>query len=433
VRPSERARDAAWAAAILTCLLFTFYTASVHRTGLHYGRIDLSIVWYYVHGPQETLWVPYIHPPLYAIFMNTLDALYSVTGVHPMDQVLLVTAGVQFVLTGLAAGLRRHIGRTGSALAAILITLTPSSMRPLEQYPVAALLVTLAVVGLLGATRASAESNRGLLVAAALLAFATVEMSLLLWFPLGALFVHLLITRPLARRSLLIAAGVVTAAFLATTLLGFWEVLPDTRGDTPDIQGMSIGWSNPALFAVLLGAAVPAVRRHSPAAAPVAVAVVGFAGTVLLLQKLQLADGAPYPESFRYFSMIDPLLALGAAAILRGAWLAVETRGRVAVAGVSLLLVVSQGAAYVDGEQHIWGGYGFAEYARPWRSPPGQRVPLAPTDAVDIFDFSDARKDCMREECELDLLHVEGRGLLTGDSEPLSALRICLVQRCPDE
>ena len=76
---------------------------------------------------------------------------------------------------------------------------------------------------------------------------------------------------------------------------------------TPALQGMSLGWTNPVLLGALALVALPGIRRRVPLAAPVAVAGLGFTLAIVALQELQLADGGPYPGSFRYFSIIDPL------------------------------------------------------------------------------------------------------------------------------
>ena len=308
-------------------------------------------------------------------------------------------------------------------------------MRPLEHYPVAALLVVVASLAMLRASRAGSSPLTAVLAGAASLA--AVEMSLLLGFPLGVLFVSLVASRPHARRGLLIVGGVVAGLFFASTFLGFWGVLADTRESTAEIVGVSIGWTNALLFAPLLLLLVPKVRRRAPEAAPTALAVVGFTVVVLVLQKLKYADGAPYPNSYRYFSMIDPLLVLAAVFAVRGAWDAMTSPGmRRTIATGAVALLASQALAYADGERHIFlEEHGFSRFARPWRSPGLGPVAFDPADSIDILKFTDDRKNCMREACKplLEPLRVEGRGLLTGDPAPLNALRGCLEMSCPEQ
>ncbi len=425
-----------WAAGIGACLLFAFYTASVYRTGLHYGGVDVEFVWFWVHGRQDTLWVAYIHPPLYAVFMNAVATLQDRTGLHTNDIVLLTTAGVQLALIVLAAALRPRIGRAGSLYAAALIALTPSAMRPLEQYPAAALLGALAIVAFV--RLGDSPRPRAAIAAAAVAGLAAVEISLLLWFPLGAAAVVLAVERPAARRPLGAAAAIVLAAFFASTFLGLWDVLADTRGDVSQMRGWSFGWTNPAMIWGTGAAGAWALLRgpRSSLLAPTLAAGAAFTGVVVLLQQMAYADGAGYPDSFRYFSLIDPVLALAAGAALHALWTSAHTRrARILVAAAALALLGSQAERYVDGQAWIWrDDASFARFATPWKAPEGLR-PAAPDpeDSVDISGFDDARKDCLRAHCSTWIkdLRVHPRGLLHGDPGPLDALRGCIEASCP--
>ena len=188
-----------------------------------------------------------------------------------------------------------------------------------------------------------------------LAALMVVEMNLLCWFALGGLFLALLVQYPEHRLGLILCGLLLVSLFMATTYPGLYKALGNRGTHSGEMGGMTIGWSNPVLLGALALWAVPGVRRAQPVGAAVGAAVAWFTMVVLVLQKVQLADGQPYPYSYHYFAMVDPLMAIGSVWAVTAAIQASTSRWlqfllRLCLGG----LLISQLYLFLQGQAHIW-------------------------------------------------------------------------------
>ncbi|HCP47513.1 MAG TPA: hypothetical protein DIU15_15840 [Deltaproteobacteria bacterium] len=205
-------------------------------------------------------------------------------------------------------------------------------------------------------------SRKGTLSAAAVAvaaAFMTVEMNLLCWFALTGLLLVLLALLPERRKGLALAALATVAFFMATTYPGLYDALAFKRDPSrgmAELGGtLSLGWSNPVLLLPLVLWLIPRVRYRDPHGAGIGGAVAAFTVAVLLMQHFELADGQPFPDSYHYFVIIDPLMVLGSVLALHAAFGASRERWtRQLLLLCCFLLVVSQLLYYVRGQSHVW-------------------------------------------------------------------------------
>ena len=245
----ERSRFTWWGC--LAALVVLSAAMSVAQAiGLSNDQIDRNIVEYWVHGTQPSWqWIPYIHPPLYSQYMNAVDAVSQSSGVAP-PYLIIAAAGLSQVglVLLVAFACRAWTSRWAALGATALVALSPSLVRPMEQYQVTALMVTAAFVATL---RHVGSWGRGAWVIAAIVCFLTAEMHVLSWFAMAGLFAGLMWLQPMHRRSVAFLGAAVAAGVLATTPMGLWHVLTDYVPPVMNVGRPNIGWGNPILLGTL--------------------------------------------------------------------------------------------------------------------------------------------------------------------------------------
>jgi len=339
---------------LLLLLLLVAWTAWTQLRGLRLGVIDELVAEYWVHGPQPPwAWVPFIHPPLYSQFMNGIDAAAQQWLIRPHELVLIQGAVLQGGLLLLAAWWgHRHLGARWSLLLLLLLACVPSQVRPFEQYPLTGVLLTLAALAWI---RLASGGGRGAAPAAAAIALVTVELHLLCALLLTGLILCLLWRTPARRGPLAGAALALAVLFAVSTWPGLYEVLAqasDAEDSLADRRGVSLGWTNPLLFLPLTLMFSSRLRSRAPNAVALSGGVLLFAAGVLVLQALGLAGGQPFPYSFHYFVLVDPLLVLVAVMWLREGY-AAGLSGRLLGSLLGLVLI-SQLLLSVQGHLLLW-------------------------------------------------------------------------------
>jgi len=331
-----RAPLAAWALGSVV-LLFA-WIATWRGVGAGVVRRDVLELW--VHGAQPGWfdWVPFIHPPGYSLFMNTVDTLASGSDADAAALVFWSSAALTLATTALATGAAARWFGTGPAVfVALLVSVSPQNLRPFEHYPLARLLLLLAFVAVVHVLeRRGEEPSRRALVGVVGLALLAVEVHLSAWFLLGPLL-GLLALRREHRGARVVLIGLLVV-FLATTLTGLYGVLEFGVGHKPGRGRVSFEWANPLLLAAVIPCLFVGLRRA-------AAGLLAFCAITFALQALQIADGSPFPMSLHYFELIGPPVALVVAGTL--ATRAGAPRWMVAV--VALLLVGSQAALFARG------------------------------------------------------------------------------------
>ncbi len=314
---------------------------------LEMGVVKRPVLELWVHGPQPGWldWVPFIHPPGYSLFMNSVDAVARGADVAPSSVIFWLggacALGARLLVVEVA---RRWFGGGAPALfVAALVILDPQGLRPFEHYPLAALLITLAVVAL-------CWRPRGPPWVAALAVFAAVEVHLSAWFVLGPLLSWDVLTggtksggKGLVRRQAATTLAMVLGAFGVSAFFGLVEVLDFGGGPKGDPGSPSVEWANPLLIAALLvAAAAPSWRGP-------ALAILVFCGITWGLQALQLADGSPFPYSLHYFELIAVPMALVVGGAFATGWHRTTGTKKAALGVAAGLLVLSQWALFGRG------------------------------------------------------------------------------------
>ncbi|MCO4770600.1 MAG: hypothetical protein KDA24_11270 [Deltaproteobacteria bacterium] len=313
--------------------------------GLQMGVVRRPILELWVHGAQPGWldWVPFIHPPGYSLFMNTVDAVSAAADTDPAWLVFWFGAacalGVRLLLVELA---RRWFGGGPALLVACLAILDPQSLRPFEHYPAAALLLFVAFAAALWRPRLPRS-------AVVVVALAAVEIHLSSWFVLGPLLAWDMFfgsSKAGGRGTLRRRGGAVIGALLGlfafTALFGLAEVLSFGGGPKGDPGSPSIEWANPLLLAALL----PALASRSWRGP--ALALWSFCGITWALQALQLADGSPFPYSLHYFELIAAPVLLVVGGAFTTAW-SRESVPKALLVVLAVLLVGSQWALFGRG------------------------------------------------------------------------------------
>ena len=341
----------------LVFLPFTLWTAWVQFKGLEVGTILLPVVEYWVHGVQPPWsWVPFVHPPLYSGFMNAIDWYAGATEQHPRATILVQAALIQGAVVVMFAYVgRAWMGPRFTMLLLVLITFLPSGVRPFEQYPISKLLLLITAFAVVHFARSGTKSAAAAAIFAGL---ATVLMNLLTWFAIGGLLASLFFFLPHRRKGLALLSVILIALFMSTTYPGLYEALAFERDPSrgrAERGGLSLGWTNYFLLLPLALWLVPAVRRHDPIGAGLGYAGIAFTVVVLLMQHFQLADGQGYPDSYHYFVIIDPIIVFAALAALWTSWEMVSAKRTHQLLQVVIgVMLVSQLALYLRGQDHIW-------------------------------------------------------------------------------
>jgi len=311
--------------------------------GLELGVVDRGVLELWVHGPQPGWldWVPFIHPPGYSLFMNTMDAVSRAAGVEAAS--LVFWFGAVLTLTASLLAVRVAQQRWGALPAVVvsaLVVFDPQSLRPFEHYPLARLALLCAFLALTASPRVS-------LAAAIAATFVSVEIHLSSWFLLGPLLAWKVVfgdgdERGWSGRVLLSLLGL----FALTTPFGLYEALAFGGGPGGDPGRATVEWANPFLLLALLLALRGRLRGP-------ALAALCFTGITWALQTLQLADGTPFPYSLHYFELVGPVMVL----ILVGAWVEVRAatvNPKSTVTLLAVLLVASQWTLFLRGLLEIF-------------------------------------------------------------------------------
>jgi hypothetical protein len=323
----------------------------------HESIVDAGgLLEYWVHGLFEPWsWVPYIHPPLYSVLMNSADFyagwfdldVYSVIIGHAALAHVLVVVFVAWFLW-------RELGAGWAQVGAAMVAFSPNWVRPFENYPVGSALMALAAIAILNLAIHGSWSAFAVAVFAAL---AAVELHLSNWFCIGGLMAGMFFLVKGRRIKAALASILMIGLFMLSTFPGLWQVIeegPDADAEAT-VGGMTLEWTNPLLYLPLIIWLAPPLIRRMRVPASAACGVLLFTAVSLGLQHFQLADGQPYPYCLHYFELVDtPLILAGVLALAalsknggERLWL---QRGVILLAG---LLVVSQFALYCWGQRYV--------------------------------------------------------------------------------
>ncbi len=325
--------------------------AWVQLEGWERNVLARGVMELWVHGPQPPLaWVPFIHPPGYAIFMNGVDWSSRALGIDPALHVLVHGWMCRVALVGhVAWAMNRWTGPRTALFAAALVALSPNGVRPFEHYPLATVLGTGALIAIGEFARQGTDRSRWIAVGAV---FVAVELHLSIWFAVGGTMAAIFFAMPDRRRDAGVASAWMIGLFMATTVPGLWRVLGMGMGNTEEHTAgvTSLEWTNPFLLGASLLILLPPLFRRARPGAAFACGVVLFTVVTVALQYAQIADGQPYPYSLHYFELVDPLMAMTAAWALHlvakdRAWLAV-------LLGAPLL--VTQADRLLDGQGWVF-------------------------------------------------------------------------------
>ena len=269
----------------------------------------------WVHGPKPWgAWTRYIHPPGYSLFMNLTDLSASRFGgseqavFHQIFwQGLFFKCAVMLLITwALTRWKNAGWGLFGAALYAV----SPNTLRPFEQYPLATLLSAFAVVALVEWGLRPGRGTRTLAIVAVL---GAVLLHLSVWFVVAGMVAALFFSMPGRRKEIALVAAAMTGIFMLTTYPGLYTVLEAGNSITHEheVGFMAIEWTNPALLAAALLVFIPSLWRER---LPVVLGfgVLSFTGVTLVLQYVQLADGKPYPYGLHYFELLEPAMVFAA-------------------------------------------------------------------------------------------------------------------------
>lgn len=323
-------------------------------------------------------WTPFIHPPGYGEYLRLVERIAEAQGTTAQDIGLQLAAVFTTLLVPLVAwGASRELGKSAwTVVAATLIAVSPSFLRPFEDYPLAALLVTASVVAMMSYAR-----EGGLLRWCAVPVFVllAVELHLNAWFLLGPAMAMLLLVSPGRRLGFGMAIAASIGVFLYSTVQpppGLWEQFDhphayfqgerrfgELRWSDPNLE-----WTNPLLFAPLVLWFVPAVMRRNPRGVALALSIAFYAAVTTGLMATGLAIASHRAESHHYYELIDPALTLCAVWALASAWRAAGSRRRAqkALAVAVAVLLGWQAYSAVDGvgflqrtakSPWLWQGY----------------------------------------------------------------------------
>ena len=143
-RAARAALRSPWPLTCAVLLPFQLLMGWVLWKGLHLEPepvLSRGVMELWVHGPQPPFaWVPFIHPPGYAVYMNVTDAVAGWLGMSPDALVLLQGWACRILLVLLVAwAVTRWAGPRAGLLAASLVALSPNGLRPFEHYPIASI------------------------------------------------------------------------------------------------------------------------------------------------------------------------------------------------------------------------------------------------------------------------------------------------------
>ncbi len=352
----RRATDSPWPWVGLLFVPFLAYMSVVQAAGLDRKLIHRGIVEYWVHGEQpDWAWVPFIHPPGYSAFMNTIAWLAEATGADP--NMLVLHQGFLFRALAMCVAVyaaQQWLGPRWALVVGAALTLSPNGIRPFEHYPLASFLGALAFVAIVELRR---KADRDALLVAVLAVFVSVEIHLSNWFVIGGMMAAMF-AFVAERRKLAVGASLaMIGSFFVTTYPGLYRVLALGTGndDVGDMApgGVTFEWINPVLLVGLGVWLIPKLARRSIDGFLLACGCLLFTGITVVLQQAQVADGQPYPYGLHYYELIEVPAVLAAVFAMATAW---QRPGwtRAVVGAAALGLVGSQAYWFVEGQTWIW-------------------------------------------------------------------------------
>jgi hypothetical protein len=279
-------------------------------------------------------WTPFIHPPGYGEFLRAVEFIAAAWGTTEVDVALRLAVGLSALLVPLVAhATAAELGRSAWVpVAAAVVAVSPSFLRPFENYPLAILLTTAATVAMLAYARSGGFFRW---LGSILLVLLAVELHLDSWFLLGPAMAMLLLFSPGRRLGFLAAIAITVGAFLYGTIAplpGMWELFDHPHAYFQDERRFGVfnwrdpnlEWTNPLLFVPLVLWLVPAVARRNPRGLALALALAFYAAVTTGLMASGLAIASNRVEAHHYYELVDP------AATICAVW-ALATARRVAL------------------------------------------------------------------------------------------------------
>ncbi|GEM_PF-807483 len=312
-------------------------------------------------------WTPFIHPPGYGEFLRAVETVAASRGTTEIDVSLQLAAVLIALLVPLVAwGTATELGRSAWVVAAAaLVAVSPSFLRPFENYPLAVVLTTLCVVAMASYARCGGFLRW---LSVPVLVLLSVELHLNCWFLLGPAMAMLFVFSKGRRLGFLVAIAITLGAFMYSTYVpapGMWALFDhphayfqgERRFGVFEWSDPNLEWTNPLLFAPLVLWLVPAVARRNPRGLALALALAFYAVVTTVLMASGLAIASHRAEAHHYYELIDPALTIvgvwGLATARRAALQAGRPRIRRAITGAVALLLGWQAFLAVDGARFL--------------------------------------------------------------------------------
>ncbi len=346
-----------WPIVVGVLVPFVLITAWLQERGVTMGIVDAGgLLEFWVHGLFEPWsWVPYIHPPLYSVLMNSADFYAGWFDVN-IATVIIAHAALAHALVVVFVGwfLWREFDALWAQAGAAMVAFSPNWVRPFENYPLGSTLMALAAIAILNL---ASRGTWSAFVVAVFAALAAVELHLSNWFCIGGLMAGMFFLMPGRRLKAAFASILMIGLFMASTFPGLWQVIeegPDADAEST-MGGMTMEWTNPLLYLPLVLVLLSPRVRGRRIAVVAALGALLFTVVSFALQHFQLADGQPYPYCLHYFELVDTPLILAAVYVLAG-WTGSQFRGgwRASAAfAIGALLIFSQLALFCWGQRYV--------------------------------------------------------------------------------
>jgi hypothetical protein len=301
---------------VLTVVSWLISTGLLHALSAGDAKWD---VWRHRAGNPWS-WTPFIHPPGYGEFLRTVQNIAASRGTTEIEIALWVAAGCTALLVPLVArGTAIELGKSEWIVgAAALVAISPSFLRPFENYPLASVLTTAAIVAMAAYARSGGVLRW---LAIPVLVMLSVELHLNAWFLLGPAMAMLLIFSTGRRWGFALAIALTVGLFLYSTVApapGMWGLFDhphayfqgSRRFGVFSWSDPNLEWTNPLLFAPLILFLVPAVARRCPRGLGLALALAFYAVITTVLMASGLAIASNRVEAHHYYELIDPALTI---------------------------------------------------------------------------------------------------------------------------
>ncbi len=312
-------------------------------------------------------WTPFIHPPGYGEFLRFVESIAASRGTTEIDVALWMAAGLSAALVPLVAyGAAAELGKSEWIVgAAALVAISPSFLRPFENYPLAVVLTTTSLLTMLAYARAGGFL-RWLVIP--VLVLASVELHLNCWFILGPAMAMLMLFGKGRRLGFFAAIVITVGVFLYSTIApppGMWGLFDHPHAYFQGSRRFGVfhwsdpnfEWTNPLLFAPLVLWCVPAVARREPRGLAMSLALAFYAVVTAVLMASGLAIASNRAEAHHYYELVDPALTLvavwGLATARRVALDAGRGRIQQAILGAAVVLFGWQAWLAVDGARYL--------------------------------------------------------------------------------